>query len=356
MVDQTPSPVNRTRYPQTARKTPLEERNKFLLGLIAVVVVGALVAALVAFRAAHLGYRNVKAEFAQAAALSVGNVVAVAGIQVGEVTSLKLREDHVEVGMKVRDDVALGDQSRATIMILTILGSRYLSLEPGGSGHLPDNTIDLAHTAVPYDLQQLLTDATGTYEQLDFTDFGKSLAILGNQMKGLPPLIPETLSNLHRLSNVIGTRRDQIGELLKTTQTVTNTLHSQQATVGSLVRQGNSLLGEFVDRRAAFQAMLASLTDLVQTMSKVVVDNRPELEKMLADLRTLSDMLAQHDDLVRSTLQSAPVALRGLANASGTGNAADLNVGNGLLTDSWMCAISGRATQFNFLQYFQDCK
>ena len=50
------------------------------------------------------------------------------------------------------------------------------------------------------------------------------------------------------------------------------------------------------------------------------------------------------------------VALRGLANATGTGNAADLNVPNGLLADSWMCAISGRAKQFNFLQYFQDCK
>ena len=75
-----------------------------------------------------------------------------------------------------------------------------------------------------------------------------------------------------------------------------------------------------------------------------------------AERRTMVKVLAQHDDMLRSILQSAPVALRGLANATGTGNAADLNVPNGLLADSWMCAISGRAKQFNFLQYFQDCK
>ena len=37
-------------------------------------------------------------------------------------------------------------------------------------------------------------------------------------------------------------------------------------------------------------------------------------------------MLGKHDDLLRNTLQAGPVALRGLANATGTGNAVDLNV------------------------------
>jgi hypothetical protein len=55
-------------------------------------------------------------------------------------------------------------------------------------------------------------------------------------------------------------------------------------------------------------------------------------------------------------LQSAPVALRGLANATGTGNALDTNIPNGLLVDSWMCAISGRAEQFGMIQYYKDCK
>jgi hypothetical protein len=76
----------------------------------------------------------------------------------------------------------------------------------------------------------------------------------------------------------------------------------------------------------------------------------------LTNLRVLSDMLGQHDDLLRSTLQSGPVALRGLANATGTGNAVDVNAVNGLLIDSWMCAISGRAKQFGMIQYFKDCK
>ena len=73
-------------------------------------------------------------EFLQAAALQPGNPITVAGIPVGEVTSMKLAGDHVEAGLKVRNDVALGEDSRATIKVTTILGSRYLALQPDGAG------------------------------------------------------------------------------------------------------------------------------------------------------------------------------------------------------------------------------
>jgi hypothetical protein len=29
---------------------------------------------------------------------------------------------------------------------------------------------------------------------------------------------------------------------------------------------------------------------------------------------------------------------------------------NGILVDSWMCAISGRAKQFELAEYYKDCK
>ncbi|MDT0400073.1 Mce/MlaD family protein, partial [Streptomyces edwardsiae] len=145
----------------------------------------------------------------------------------------------------------------------------------------------------------------------------------------------------------IADRRDQLGSLLETTDIVGNTLRRQQSTIGNLVNQGNDLVGEFVMRRASFQAMLAALTNLVQTLTGIVVDDRPQLEQLLTNLKDLSNMLGQHDDLLRSVLQSGPVALRGLANATGNGNAGEMHVANGLLIDSWMCAISGRAKQFN---------
>ncbi|WP_319448685.1 MULTISPECIES: MlaD family protein [unclassified Mycobacterium] len=341
---------------QQRRRRPLESYHPGWLGFGAIVVVAVLIAAMFTVKAADVGYRHYTAHFLQAAALKSGNPITVAGIPVGEVTSLALAGDHVDVGLKVRNDVALGADSRATIKITTILGGRYLALQPAGPGSLSDNTFDITHTEVPYDLQEALADVTTTYEQVDSDKFAQTLGILGKQLQGLPAVLPQALKNTHTLATIIASRRDQLGSLLKTAELVSNTLRRQQSNIGNLINQGNDLIGEFVTRRDSFHALLRSLTDLVQTLSGIVIDDRPELEKLLTNIRELSDMLGKHDDLLRSTLQAGPVALRGLANATGTGNAVDFNASNGLLVDSWMCAISGRAKQFGMIPYFKDCK
>jgi virulence factor Mce-like protein len=334
----------------------LESYNTTWLGLIAVAVVAVVVGAMLIANALNVGHRHYTAKFLQAAALQVGNPITIGGIQVGKVTSMNLAGDHVEAGLEVRDDVVLGTNSKAIIKVATILGSRYLALEPEDGGTLPDNTFDLAHTEVPYDLQAALTDVTTTYDQVDTDAFAKSLGILGTQMKGLPALVPQAMRNIQTLSTVIADRRDQLGALLKSTDMVSTTLERQHANIAAMINQGQDLIGRFVDRSATFHAMLAALTNLVNKMSTTVVANRGELDQTIKNLRQLADLLAQHDDLLRSTLQAGPVALRGFANATGTGNAFDFNTPNGIVIDSWMCAISGRAKQFGMIQYFKDCK
>ncbi len=169
------------------RRRPLEDYSKTWLGAVAVVVVVVLVGALLLVRVADFGYRHYTARFLQAAALQPGNPITVAGIPVGEVSSMKLVGDYVEAGLKVRDDVPLGEDSRASIKITTILGSRYLALYPDGPGSLPDDTFGLTHTEVPYDLQEALSDVSTTFEQVDSDQFAKTLAVLGKQLETLPP-------------------------------------------------------------------------------------------------------------------------------------------------------------------------
>ena len=344
------------KYRGLPRKRTLEDLNKTAVGLVALAVITAVLASLVIITRVGPGYRRYSAEFTQAAALLPKNPVTVAGIPVGTVTGMKLVGDRVRVDMKVQNNVKLGKDTRAVIMVTTILGSRYLALYPGGDGSLPDNTIDLDHTDVPYDLQQALQDVAVNYGEGDTDDLARAIELLGKQIESMPPLIPRAMDNLKKLSTVMPDRREQLGSMLKTMDLVTTTLRRQQSSIGSMVRQGQELLGEFVMRRAAFHAMVQSLTSLVTVLDGTIVEDRPKLEALLTDIKRLSGLLAQRDDMLRNILQSAPVALRGVANASGTGNALDTTFTNGLVIDSWMCAISGRAEQFSMIEYFKDCK
>lgn len=338
------------------RKRTLEDRNRTMIGLVALGVIVVLMAALVIITKVGPGYKRISADFIQAAALLPKNPVTVAGIPVGTVTGMRLNGDYVTVDMRVQNNIDVGKDSKAVIMVTTILGSRYLALHPGGGGPLENNTIDLDHTEVPYDLQQALQDVAVNYGEVDTDNLASAIEVLGKQIEGLPPLIPKAMDNLKKLSTVMADRRDQFGSMLKTMDLVTATLRRQQTSIGSMVNQGNELLGEFVMRRAAFHAMMQALTDLVNVLDDTIVDDRAELDELLGNVNTLSTLMAKNDGMLRGILQSAPLALRGLANATGTGNALEANFTNGLLVDSWMCAISGRAKQFAMIEYYKDCK
>jgi virulence factor Mce-like protein len=337
-------------------RRPLESYNPTWLGFVALAAVAVLIVASLLIKLLGVGYRHYTAELAQAAALRPGNPITIAGIEVGHVTSMKLDGDHVEAGLTVRDNIVLGKDTRAAIKVMTILGSRYLELAPDGPDSLPDNTISLTHTEVPYDLQSLLADATTTFEQVDSDQFAQSLAVLGKQLDGVPPLVPQAVANLHTLSTITADRRDQLGTLLKSTERVLNTLRRQQTNLGNLMDQGQDLLGHLVAREATFHAMLAALTQLVVQLNKIVVNDRPMLDELFTNLHDLTNMIGHHDDLLRNLLQIAPVPLRGLTNATGYGPVVEFNLPNGFAIDSWMCAISGRAKEFGMIQYFKDCK
>ncbi len=342
--------------PLRSRFRPLESYHTTWLGFVAVAVVAMVIGTMVIVHSAGVGYRHYTAEFLQAASLQVGNAITIAGIPVGTVSSMKLAGDHVEAGLKIRDDIVLGDGSTAVIRVATILGSRYIAVEPDGTGSLPDDTFNLTHTEVPYDLQAALKDVTTTFEQVDSDRFAESLALLGDQLETMPAVVPQAMANIDTLSSIIAQRRDQLGQLLEGTEQVTNTLHRQQANIGALVNQGQDLLGQFIARRAVFHAMMQSLTSLVGIMDTLVVDDRPQIDALVADTREFTNLIAQHDDLLRNILQVSPVMLRQVANMTGDGNAINVTAPGGLLVDSWMCAISGRAEQFAMIPYYKDCK
>jgi phospholipid/cholesterol/gamma-HCH transport system substrate-binding protein len=318
-----------------------------------------LVAATTLLNSLHLGRTTYQAEFLQAANLRVGDQVSIAGVPVGTVSATRLTTDRVVVSMKLERGVQLRDRTRAAIKLTTVLGSRYVELRPGGDQPLPDNRIPLSHTTVPYDLQKLLQDSTTTFEEVDAQRFAESLSTVASQLQGVPAVLPEALANVQDLSMVIAARREQIAELLKNTATVAQILGDQQDDLAALVTQGRELTRELVMRRESVDRLLVAATQLIATMRDITVDDHAHLDRLLSDTQQVMAMYGDHDDLLRNLFQIMPITMRNMANATGTGPFLDFMLPGGLMVDSWMCAISGRAEQWKWperYQYFKDCE
>jgi len=101
------------------------------------------------------GY-TVYADFTNASGLAPGSVVEIAGVQVGQVTAIRLDDTRARVTLKLRDDVLVQDDAIASIQTRGLLGERYLLLTPGGSDEIIPPGGKIRETESPLDLPGLM--------------------------------------------------------------------------------------------------------------------------------------------------------------------------------------------------------
>lgn len=348
--------TSKGRFTRLRPTGPVESWSSLRLGLAGVAVMVVIVLAVMVISSINLSRKEVTAEFAQAAEVRSGDQVTLAGIPVGEVAGLELAGDRVLVRMKVDRDLHLGADTQASIKLTTLLGARYIAILPSERGSLEDNRIPLANTHVPYDLQDALGDATKTFEQVDAVEIAAAMTTLNEQLDGTPEIVPEAVANAGALAEIVAARRAQLGDLIRGTERITESIRTQRATIGSLMTRGNQLMTEVNTRRTAIAGMFEATTALIDQLKKIVVDDQPELQQLIDDLDSMLASIAANDDLLRNTLEVAPIPVRNFTNASGTGNYVSFIGPAGVLIDSWMCALSGRAEQIGAQPYFEDCR
>lgn len=341
---------------RSALRRPIESHGNLRLGIVTVVVIALVCGALLGMGKLGVGRVGYTADFAQAAGLSAGDQITVAGVPVGSVKGLRLDDGHVAVAMEIDKGLHLGSETRAAIKLTTLLGARYVDLQPGGSGELTDGRIPLANTEVPYDLQTALQDATTTFEAVDAEKIAQSMTTLSQQLQGSPQILPQALDNITQLSSVIGSRRDEIGSLLRSTQQVSELLGRQQQSLGVLMTQGRDVVADLAARQEAIVRLINATTKLIGQLQPVLVGDRRQTRELLANLDGMMTAVGRNDALFRNMLQIMPVPVRNFTNATGNGNEFDFNSTGGTVIDSFMCAISGRAKQFNLPSYFEDCQ
>lgn len=97
-----------------------------------------------------------KARFASIGALKPGASVRLAGVKVGDVQSIGLKDYAAEVVLRVREDVVLPDDSFALIRTEGLLGESFVLLRPGGSGDDLKDGDRIAETESAVDLIDLV--------------------------------------------------------------------------------------------------------------------------------------------------------------------------------------------------------
>ncbi|MFD0201130.1 MULTISPECIES: MCE family protein [Saccharothrix] len=304
-------------------------RRPVLLGAVGLLVIA--VTALLTFFLEDLpffgGGTEHTAEFTEAAGLRVDDEVRVAGLKVGTVTDVGLREGKVLVTFRV-GGVELGDRSRAEIRIKTLLGQKYLALDSEGRDPLTD-TIPVERTTSPYDVIEAFSGLSTTVSEIDADQLAESFRVLSETFRDSPEHVKQALEGLSALSKTISSRDEQLASLIKGANQISGALAERNKDFAALITDGNLLLAEIGHRRDAISKLLDGTRALSRQLSGLVADNNEQLRPALEQLERVTDVLRNNQDALD----------RGLALAGPYYRVLNNSLGNGQWVDTYLCGL-----------------
>ncbi|WP_406691531.1 MCE family protein [Saccharopolyspora sp. ID03-671] len=295
--------------------------------------VGLVLITLVSLLAFHfedlpvVGGTTYRAQFTEAAGLKPDDEVRIAGVKAGTVTSMSLRGKHVEVAFRV-DDAWVGDRTTASIEIKTLLGQKFLALDPQGEREQDSAaTIPADRTRSPYDVTEAFQDLGRTSGEVDTAALAQSFRTMADTFRGTPAHVGEALRGLSSFSQVISKRDEQLKQLLSNTRQVSRVLGDRDEVFARLLADGNLLLEEIRFRREAISALLRSTRELSEQLRGLVADNHAQLRPALTTLERVTAVLHRNQANLDRGLQNLAPFARYFSNT----------VANGRWFDSYVC-------------------
>ncbi len=138
---------------------PQRKRLELSVGIF--LILGVLSLAYLSLSLGNIGFnRNryeVTATFPTVAGLKAKSQVMMAGVLIGEVKQVQLKESRAEIIMSIDNNVKLEDDSIATIKTMGIIGDKYVSITPGASDNYIKNGGTIRETQPPLDIESLIS-------------------------------------------------------------------------------------------------------------------------------------------------------------------------------------------------------
>jgi phospholipid/cholesterol/gamma-HCH transport system substrate-binding protein len=100
---------------------------------------------------------EVKAFFPTVSGLKLKAQVMMAGVGIGQVQNLELKDSRAEVVMSINKDIKIEDDSIASIKTMGIIGEKYISITPGASDNYLKNGGTIRETQPPLDIEDLIS-------------------------------------------------------------------------------------------------------------------------------------------------------------------------------------------------------
>jgi phospholipid/cholesterol/gamma-HCH transport system substrate-binding protein len=279
-----------------------------------------------------------QAVFTNATGLEPGDIVRIAGVQVGKVNGVDIlhqgNQYFAKVAFTVLSSQHLTNHSDASIQFENLLGQRYLDItqgQPGGSPLKSGTTIPLGRTRPGLDLTSVFNGFQPLLAALNPTQVNELTASMIAVFQGESGAVSSLLSETANFTENLAQRQAIIYQVLDNLTPLLTSVNAHDQQLGDLISGFDSLATGLAGQRQQLGSALTGLSTLTGNLSNLLSRSQPYLDQDISGLASATGSLAANQTQISNAIGDLPAFLTALNKASDSGNyltvyACDLNL------------------------------
>lgn len=270
--------------------------------------------------------------------LKDGESVRLAGVRVGTVNQVRLRDDNtVEVAFDTDRDVTLTVGTRAVVRYLNLVGDRYLELvaAPGPTTVRPVGTqIPIEQTAPALDLDLLLGGLKPVIQGLNPQDVNALTNSLIQIFQGQGPTLESLFSRTSEFTNTLADHDATVKQLIDNLKRVVTTIAAKGDDFSGAIDKLEQLITGLSTDRDPIGSAIDALNRGTASLAELLADARQPLAGTVQQLNRVAPLLDEDKDLIDAQIAKLPEDYRKLSRVGSYGS----------FINYYLCGIAFRAT------------
>jgi phospholipid/cholesterol/gamma-HCH transport system substrate-binding protein len=278
------------------------------------------------------------AVFANVSQLASGDSVRVAGVRVGTVNKVQLRDDNtVLVKFDTDRNIVLSVSTRAVVRYLNLIGDRYLELDDsaGPTTIRPvGSQIPIDQTAPALDLDLLLGGLKPVIQGLNPNDVNALTNSLIQIFQGEGPTLESLFSRTSTFTNALADNDATIKQLIDNLKGVVETIAQKGDEFSGAIDKLERLISGLSKDRDPIGSAIEALNNGTASLADLLTSARQPLAGSVEQLSRVAPLLDQDKGLLDAQLAKLPEDFRKLARQGAYGS----------FINYYVCGISFRAS------------
>ncbi|MEI5675412.1 MULTISPECIES: MCE family protein [Nocardioides] len=257
--------------------------------------------------------REYRAEFVDATGVVKGDDVRIAGVKVGTVKDIEIRDrTRALVTFSVAEGSAVRESTTASIRYRNLVGQRYISLAEGVGDTEPldeGDTIPVGRTKPALDLTVLFNGFKPLFQALSPSDINQLSYEIVQVFQGEGGTLESLLGHTASVTSTLADRDEVISSLITNLNDVLDHLGDRDDQLSQLIVNFKTLVGGLKDDREAILSSLDQISLLSEQTADLVTGIKEPFVDDVKQLRRLATNIDDNKGELDRALQVLPIKL-----------------------------------------------